>query len=158
MRLFKTLIKELGAAAFATAFLFPLNVSAAFAEYKDGFSTASSKQQGYGKDDINEFCTSDRVRAPESGVHFDGTEADPTVLAMTPGRYSYPNEGAMLFYPDGQFLLRLPDDGRDTTYGTDGSDLLGGGGIVGGCFAEQLSEVIANNSLDVELFTLVNAY
>ncbi|MEM6598357.1 MAG: hypothetical protein AAF635_09325 [Cyanobacteria bacterium P01_C01_bin.69] len=61
-------------------------------------------------------------------------------------------------FPDGQFLLKLPSDGRTTIYGTDGSDLLAQGGIVGGCFSEQLSEMVVNSSLDVDAFVLVNAY
>ncbi|MEL7359215.1 MAG: hypothetical protein AAFN40_21995 [Cyanobacteria bacterium J06560_6] len=123
------------------------------------FSGAGNKQQqGYGKDDINEFCISDRVTAPEPGMQFDGVEASEAVLAMVPGQYDYPEGGAMLFFPDGQFLLKLPEDGRGTIYGTDGSDLLAGGGIVGGCFVEQLSEAIANNSLTIDAFVLVRSY
>ncbi|MEL6553201.1 MAG: hypothetical protein AAFQ63_07055 [Cyanobacteria bacterium J06621_11] len=77
---------------------------------------------------------------------------------MPSGRYDYPNDGGMLLFTDGQFLLKLPEDGREVTYGTDGSDLLASGGIVGGCFAEQLSEAIVKNNLNVESFIPVNAY
>ena len=153
MRLSKLFAVGLGVATLGAAVVLPLSASA-----QQAYNAAGSKQQGYGKDDINAMCTSDSVTAPEPGMHFDGTVAAVAVLELAPGRYDYPNEGAMLFFPDGQFLLKLPDDGRDTTYGTDGSDLLGQGGIVGGCFAEQLSEAIANNSLDVDSFVLVSAY
>lgn len=142
--------------AVGAAVVLPLDASVQ--KEDDTFQVKNKQAQGYGKDDINEMCLSDNVTTPETGMHFDGSEASAAVLALAPGRYDYPDQGAMLFYPDGQFLLKLPEDGRSNTYGTDGSDLLAQGGIIGGCFAEQLSEAIANNSLEVDAFVLVNAY
>lgn len=156
MKFFRALAIGLGVATLGAGIALP--IQAAVQSEHGAVPAGNKQQQGYGKDDINELCTSDRVTAPEPGMHFDGTVASTAVLAMAPGRYDYPSEGAMLLFPDGQFLLKLPNDGRDTTYGTDGSDLLGQGGIVGGCFGEQLSEAIANNSLNVDSFVLVSAY
>jgi len=159
MRLVKTLTIGLGIATLgATAALSMSAIAQGKQSTPQVANQAGNKQQAFGKDDINELCTSEDVSVPEPGMHFDGSAADTAVLALVPGRYDYPNEGAMLFFTDGRFLLKLPEDGRENTNGTDGSDLLAVGGIVGGCFVEQLSEAIANNNLDVSAFELVSAY
>ena len=119
---------------------------------------AMNKDEGYGYEDISNFCASVADEPlPEPGIQYDGQSASEAVLTLVPGRYDYPNGGALLLFPERSYLMGLPTD-REGIFGTDGSDLLAAGGIVGGCNMEQLSEAIANNSLDVDTFTLVRAY
>ena len=115
-----------------------------------------SERQGVSKDDVDAFCNKPRT-APKKGVRFDGKPASPEVLAMKPGRYAYPANGALLYFPDQTYLIRLPDT-RKGIFGTDGDDMLMSGGILAGCFAEQLPEIFEKNELDFGAFELVKAF
>ncbi len=116
----------------------------------------ASRKSSYGKDDIDEFCAGS-TNKPQPGMQFDGKEASLAVMRLAPGKYEYPNEGILLLFLNKHFLLRLPTN-RNGIFGTDGDDFISTEGIVGGCSAEQLSEVILNNNIRIELFELVKPY
>lgn len=116
----------------------------------------SNRALGYGKDEIDSFC-SRITNKPQLGIQFDGKEASPMIMQLAPGKYEYPNQGALLLFPNKHYLLQLSSD-RSGIYGTDGDDLLAKGGIVGGCSVEQLSEAILNNSIRIDSLKLVKPY
>jgi len=116
----------------------------------------AAQGQSVSKENIDGFCTQARTQ-PTKGVQFNGKSVSRDVLAMRPGRYSYPENGALLYYPDQTFLIRLPDT-RKGIFGTDGDDMIMSGGVVGGCFVEQLSEIFERNELAFEAFTAEHLY
>lgn len=84
-------------------------------------------------------------------MQFNGKSVSPKVSAMRPGRYNYPDNGVLLYFPDRSYLVRLPNT-RKGIFGTDGDDMIMSGGIVAGCFVEQLSEIFELNELDINRF------
>ncbi len=118
-----------------------------------------AQKKGYGFEDINKMCQNVSSK-PERGMQFDGNKANPKILNMPAGKYIYPDNGVLVVYKNDNYLIKLPRKGNEgiAINGTDGDDLLIMGGIVGGCFKEQLSEVIRKNNLELERFTLVKAY
>jgi len=127
----------------------------------NGGQTASPAQpdpqkDGVGKADVDKLCETS-TNDPIPGKQFNGKLAATEVLIMQPGRYSYPNNGALLLFADKSYLVRLPDT-RQGIYGTDGDDLLMAGGIVGGCHIEGLSEVFERNKLTFGDFELEAAF
>jgi len=111
---------------------------------------APPTRQGFGKQDLDKFCAEERTE-PTKGMQFNGKPVSPSVYAMRPGRYAYPNNGALLYFTDRSYIVRLPDT-RKGIFGTDGDDIAMAGGIVAGCFVEQLSEVFELNELDITRF------
>ena len=108
------------------------------------------KRQGFSKEDLDKFCAEKRTQ-PTKGMQFNGKPVSPRVSAMRPGRYAYPDNGALLYFPDRSYIVRLPDT-RKGIFGTDGDDVAMAGGIVAGCFVEQLSEIFQLNELDIDRF------
>ena len=135
------------------AIIAALTISASFT------SIAHAQEgKGVGFDDINNMCIK-VTNKPESGLQHDGEKANLAVLQMTPGMYSYPNEGALLLFTNDNYLLKLPkSDKPRTIFGTDGDDMLLRSGIVGGCYKEQLSEALQRNELDPSLLRLQKSY
>lgn len=115
-----------------------------------------AKARGFSKADVDQFCQGSTAETTV-GQQFDGQKALGAVLAMQAGKYHYPNQGALLLYASGRYLLKLPN-GYQGIYGSDGDDLLASGGIVGGCSKEQLSEVIRKNQLTPSQFRLIKRY
>ncbi|PZD73967.1 hypothetical protein C1752_01531 [Acaryochloris thomasi RCC1774] len=116
----------------------------------------SSKQRSVGKLDVDDFCAKS-TNKPKPGFQFDGKRAATAIMQLAPGKYEYPNAGALLLFSSKHYLIKLPTDSKGI-YGTDGDDILFGGGIVGGCSSEQLSEAISNNKMSVNDLKLVNPY
>jgi|GEM_PF-4918154 len=119
-------------------------------------SAPPAERQGVGKADVDDFCQQERTQ-PTRGMQFNDKPVSPKVSAMRPGRYSYPDNGALLYYPDGSYLVRLPDT-RKGIFGTDGDDMIMASGIVAGCFVEQLSEIFERNELDIDRFEAEGYY
>ena len=117
---------------------------------------AEASERGFGKSDIDRFCAKSGHQ-PVAGQQFDGRSADVEVMRLQPGKYSYPDQGALLLFPDGHYLLQLPRN-RDGIHGTAGDDLLASGGIVGGCSKEQLSEAVQKNRLQPSSFERIKRY
>lgn len=113
-------------------------------------SAPPAERQGVSKADVDKFCQQERTQ-PIRGMQFNGKPVSPKVSAMQPGRYNYPDNGALLYFPDRSYLIRLPET-RNGIYGTDGDDMLMAGGILAGCFVEQLSEIFELNGLDIDRF------
>jgi len=110
--------------------------------------------EGYGKNDIDEFCA--RVDSdPQPGIQFDGVAVAPEVAQLSPGVYQYPNRGMLALFSNNHFLLQLP---TNTLTGTAGPDLvLPVERILGGCSVEQLSEALIANGMSVEAFALTGS-
>ena len=117
---------------------------------------AQGNGRGFGKSDIDAFCAKSAFK-PAHGMQPDGKNASRAIMQFQPGKYSYPDQGALLLFADGHYLLQLPRN-RNGVHGTDGKDLLASGGIVGGCSKEQLSEAVQNNRLQASSFQLVKRY
>lgn len=141
-------------------------VTAAYAmSYQTGGQSASSsasqpaaappasERKGVGKAEVDTFCAQSTTTT-RAGMQFNGKLASPDVMRMAAGRYNYPDNGALLYFPDKSYLIRLPET-RDGIYGTDGDDMMMSGGMLAGCSTEQLSEVIERNGLVFENFELV---
>ena len=77
-------------------------------------------------------------------------------MNLKAGKYKYPN-GMLLLYANNYYLLKVPKS-RSTLKGTNANDLMGTGGILGGCSKEQLSEAIQNNGLSSHKFKLIKRY
>lgn len=119
---------------------------------------AQGSGKAYGFDDINQMCKGVK-NLPKPNMQFDGKPVDKRVMKMKAGKYSYPNNGGVLLFLNDNYLIKLPkSDGPRTIYGTDGDDLLAKGGIVGGCFREQLSEALRRNKMDFDKLELVKEY
>ena len=117
---------------------------------------SEGSDKGFGKSDIDRVCAKTRHK-PAPRVQFDGKKANIEVMRLQPGKYNYPNQGALLLFANAHYLIKLPQN-RDGIHGTDGNDLLASGGIVGGCSKEQLSEAMQNNKLQVSSFKLIKIY
>ena len=114
--------------------------------------------KSWGKADIDNMCNKpSKTPVPAAGWQYDGNKASSAVMNMSFGKYTYPNGGMMLVWPDERYLIKLPST-RKGIFGTDGDDLLASGGLVGGCSLEQLSEAIARNDLDFGSLKQVKAY
>lgn len=119
--------------------------------------TLMAQSTVYDQGHIDQFCA-ENAEEPQPGVQFDGEEASPTVMQLAPGRYEYPTEGALILFPNNHFLLRLPTNTNEMV-ATDAQDLLvPREGILGGCSAEHLSEVVVKNDIDVNSLELVAPY
>ena len=117
---------------------------------------AEGSDRGFSKADIDAFCAT-HSHKPVSGTQPNGKKADSEVLHLQPGKYGYPDQGALLLFADGHYLLQLPVH-RNGIHGMDGDDLLASGGIVGGCSKEQLSEALQNNKLQASSLRLLKRY
>lgn len=106
------------------------------------------------RSDIEKFCLHPEVinsNPPDKGIQYDGKKADPKVMALKVGRYYLPDNAVILLFDTGRFLVRVNDHRNHKVFGTDGPDLMLAGGLVGGCYPEQLSEVVVKNNLDISI-------
>ena len=117
---------------------------------------APQKGDGLSKTDVDQFCGEERTQTTP-GMQFNGKKASTAVMSMAPGRYDYIDNGAMMYFANKSYLVRLPDT-RKGIFGTDGDDMVAGGGLIIGCNGEQLSEIFERNELDINAFTLVKPY
>lgn len=117
---------------------------------------AEGSDRVFSKSDIDRICANSR-HSPTHGIQFDGQRANVAVMRLRPGKYGYLGQGALLLFANDHYLLKLPRN-RNGIHGTNGDDLLAGGGIIGGCSKEQLSEAIQNNALQVSSFRLIKSY
>lgn len=99
--------------------------------------------------DIQKFCSSGRTAPPSKGTQFDKKKANSSVMSLRPGRYSFNGTGALILNADNSFILKLADN-YPGTYGSDGDDMMQPG-LVGGCFKEQLSEILQKNQISPSL-------
>ena len=109
----------------------------------------------FSKSDIDKMCSQNQS-IPSKGKQFNGQSANKTVMNLKAGKYSYPN-GMLLLYSSNYYLLKIPKS-KNRVQGTDGNDLIGAGGILGGCSKEQLSEAIQSNKLSIDKFKLIKRY
>lgn len=109
----------------------------------------------FSKSDIDNMCSQNQS-IPTKGMQFDGKTAVGSILNLKAGKYTYPG-GMLLLYSSNRYLLKVPKTGK-ALKGTDANDLMGAGGILGGCSKEQLSEAIQNNGLSIHKFKLIKKY
>jgi len=116
------------------------------------FAQSSSRENPYNQEEITTLCTQSGEELPPSGIQPNGESASSIVMQLTPGQYTYPDGGLILF-PNSTFFVRLP--AGSSLSGTAGPDAFyGSQRIIGGCSVEQLSELIAVNGLDARRFEL----
>ena len=116
------------------------------------FAQTSSSESPYTPEKIDAFCADSGAALPPAGVQPNGERALSTVMQLSPGLYQYPNGGVLLLFSNKTFFIKVPAV-SNTLSGTSGPDMLyAGQRVIGGCSAEQLSEVVVANSLDAESF------
>lgn len=114
-------------------------------------STSAIAESSMEREDVEAFCAEpERAAPPSPGVQFDGVEADPRVMTLEAGRYDLPENAAVLLFESGAYIVRVKDYAGGAI-DSDGDDMVAGGGLVGGCSREQLSEVIVKNGLDPDM-------
>lgn len=131
------------------------NMSVDALELVAGHNDIYTEGGAYSYLEVSDFCTESGER-PQPGIQFDGAAASSAVMAMEPGEYDYLEEGILLLFPDGEFILKFPE-ARDDVGLTDGPDLYNRVAMIG-CSAEQLSEAIAKNELSIDSFELTKPY
>lgn len=124
-------------------------------ELASGHNDIYTRGGSYSYLEVAEFCT-EKGERPQRGIQFDGASASARVMAMESGEYDYLEEGRLLLFPSGEFLLKFPEARAEVGL-TDGPDFYNSVGIIG-CSAEQLSEAIAKNALSIDLFRLTRTY
>ena len=116
------------------------------------FAQTSSSESPYTQEEIDAFCADSSAALPPAGIQPNGERALSTVMQLSPGLYQYPNGGVLLLFSNKTFFIKVPAI-SSTLSGTDGPDMLyASQRIIGGCSAEQLSEVIVANSMDAGSF------
>lgn len=106
--------------------------------------------QKYDRNVVNKFCDKN------AKTHVNGY-INPLIKSMPPGKYLYPNGGTLLLYRSNRYLLKLPI-GYQKNQGTSYPDLMGSGGIAGGCSKQQLTELFRNQNLIATRFILTKPY
>lgn len=96
--------------------------------------------------EVQSFCAQDRTQPPSEGVQFDNHPADQAIINLAPGTYSFQETGTVVLFPDNAFVVRLADSHQGATRGSNGDNYMKPG-LLGGCFKEQLSEVLRNNNI-----------
>lgn len=154
MKLFKALpIRLIGLSIFGSN----ATGSPLLAQVQPSSELPTENDTFYGKEDISEFCET-RPMTVQPGVQFNGVAASDVVMRMAPGQYTYHNEGNLIIFSNKHFLLQIAT-GTNAVTATDGPDLLiPGARILGGCSAEQLSEALTANNIDVDAFERVEGY
>lgn len=121
----------------------------------NGSPTESEAQENpFSQEEIDEHCANIDSE-PEAGVQFDGVAVSPEVTQLSPGLYQYPNRGALVLFPNSHYFLQTATNEVSATSGPD--LVITPGGVLGGCSIEQLSEALAENSMNVEAFEPVNS-
>ena len=66
----------------------------------------------------------------QPGIQFNGVAVPAEVMKFSPGSYHYPDKGALLFFLNEHFLLKLPD-ATNQINATDAPDYIYLTGLIG---------------------------